>query len=165
MLSVIYTCPGKFVDYLEPLKAAFREKRLTLRELVYDSTKTGGVKGAIEQAQADMKTCKSSTVRWCQSHFGEVYSAWIHLKVIQAFVESVLRYGLPVDFTGFFMKPDSKQEKEIRTRLTNTILNLRPELRPKKGIVDEEEEEDAEGNLPYVCLKFTAIGSSTPSSS
>ena len=98
-------------------------------------------------------------MRWCQSHFGEVYSAWIHLKVIQAFVESVLRYGLPVDFTSFFMRPDSKIEKEVKDKLTATILNVRPELRPKKGLIEDEDEEDSDVNLPYVCLKFSAVGS------
>jgi V-type H+-transporting ATPase subunit C len=155
--------PGKFVDYLEPLRSAFREKRFILRELNYDATKTGGVKGAIERASADLKQCKTSTIRWCQSHFGEVYSAYLHLKVVQAFVESVLRYGLPVDFTCFFVKPDPKQEKETKTKLTSTILSLRPELRPKKGMIDEEDEEDNEANLPYILLKFTAIGSGNTS--
>lgn len=149
---------GKFVDYLEPLKSAFREKRFILRELVYDSTRTGGVASVIEKAQADLKQSKLSTLRWCQTHFGEVYSAWIHLKIIQAFVESVLRYGLPAEFTSFFFKPDAKQEKEIKGRLTSVILNIRPELRPKKTLIDEEDEEDSENNLPYVCLRFSSLG-------
>lgn len=151
--------PGKFVDYLEPLKSAFREKRFTVRELVYDSSKTEGVQGAIERAQADLKTCKSSTIRWCQSHFGEVYSAWIHLKVIQAFVESVLRYGLPVDFTAMFLKPDPKLEKELKLKLSNTILELRPELRPKNSLMEDEDEDDSDANLPFVCLRFSVPGS------
>ena len=30
---------------------------------------------------------------------GEALTAWIHIKVIRTFVEAVLRYGLPVDYT------------------------------------------------------------------
>jgi V-type H+-transporting ATPase subunit C len=145
---------------VEPLKTVLREKRFILRELVYDSTKTGGVSGIIEKAQADLKQCRLSTVRWCQSHFGEVYSAWIHLKVVQAFVESVLRYGLPVDFTSFFLKPDPKQEKELKLKLQTVILNIRPELKPKKGMMEEEEEEEGD-NLPFVFLRFSGVGSSS----
>jgi V-type H+-transporting ATPase subunit C len=125
---------------------------------VYDSSKSGGIKGQIEKAGADLKQYRTSTIHWCQTHFGEVYGAWIHLKLIQAFVESVLRYGLPVDFTSFFVRPDSKQEKEVRTVLVTSILSLRPELKPKKALIDEEEEEDSESNLPFVLLKFSAIG-------
>ena len=37
---------------------------------------------------------KAGLQRWCKTHFGEAFCAWVHLKVIRAFVESVLRYGL-----------------------------------------------------------------------
>ena len=30
---------------------------------------------------------------------GEAMTAWMHIKVIRTFVEAVLRYGLPVDYT------------------------------------------------------------------
>merc|ERR1712161_75144 len=35
---------------------------------------------------------------------GEVFVAWMHIKVIRVFAESVLRYGLPVDFTSVLYK-------------------------------------------------------------
>jgi V-type H+-transporting ATPase subunit C len=153
---------GTFVEYLDPIKAAFREKRFTVRELVYDSAKTGGVDGLIKQATEELKQVKATVLRWCKAHFGEVFSGWIHLKVIQAFVESVLRYGLPVDFVPIFIEVDNKVEKEVKLQLTRSILNLRPELRPKKTLVDEEEGENPDGEtLPFVCLKFPIIGATT----
>jgi len=33
----------------------------------------------------------ANLVRWLKIHFGEVFSAWIHIKAIRVFVESVLR--------------------------------------------------------------------------
>jgi V-type H+-transporting ATPase subunit C len=150
---------GSFVDYLEPLKQAFREKRFIVRELTYDSARAGGVDSVIEQAKNELKQAKATTLRWCKAHFGEVYSGFVHLKVIQAFVESVLRYGLPADFCSLFMKPDTKREKEQLTQLCTTVLNLKPELRPKKGLTDEDEEDkDNESNLPFVLLKCPIIG-------
>lgn len=38
--------------------------------------------------------------RLARTNFGEVFSAWVHLKALRVFVESVLRYGLPPDFTA-----------------------------------------------------------------
>jgi V-type H+-transporting ATPase subunit C len=152
------------VDYVEPLKVAFREKRFMVRDLVYDPSKAGGVDGAIQHAEAEMTQVRNAALRWCRAHFGEVYSGWMHLKLIQGFVESVLRYGLPVDFVTFLVEPNLKVEKEVRNRLTNTILKLRPELQMKKLL--QAEEEDGEGGddtdaLPYVCLKFAIIGASS----
>lgn len=129
--------------------------------MVYDSAKTGGVDGLIKQANDELKQVKATVLRWCKAHFGEVFSGWIHLKVIQSFVESVLRYGLPVDFVSIFMEIDGKVEKEVKAQMVRSILNLRPELRPKKTLVDEEDGENPDGEtLPFVCLKFPIIGSS-----
>ena len=36
---------------------------------------------------------------FCQTTFSETFVNWMHLKVIRCFVEAVLRYGLPVDFS------------------------------------------------------------------
>lgn len=150
---------GVFVEYIDGVKSAFREKRFIVRELTYDSAKTGGVDGVIKQANDELKQVKATVLRWCKAHFGEAFSGWLHLKVIQAFVESVLRYGLPVDFVSAFIELDHKVEKEVKLQLVRSILNLRPELRPKKTLADEEEGEGGDDEtLPFVCLKFPIIG-------
>lgn len=152
---------GQFVEYLEPVRAAFREKRYVLREFSYDVNKSGGIDAQIQQANNELKQTKATIARWCKTHFGEVYSGWMHLKVIQLFVESVLRYGVPPDFVPIFVLYDSKVEKELRVKLTATILNLRPELRLKRSLATEEGEEAenvSEENLPFVCLRFPVIG-------
>jgi V-type H+-transporting ATPase subunit C len=154
---------GVFVEYLDLIKTAFRDKRYTVRELVYDSAKTGGVAGVIKAATEDLKQVKATVLRWCKAHFGEVFSGFVHMKVIQSFVESVLRYGLPVDFVATFIEIDSKFEKDIKAELTRSILNLRPELRPKKTLVEEEENPEDGESLPFVCLKFPVIGGSSHS--
>ena len=50
---------------------------------------------------------------WCKTHFGEVFSAWVHIKAIRLFVESVLRYGLPANFAAALIQP-GKAEKKAR---------------------------------------------------
>ncbi|CAG8642498.1 7813_t:CDS:10 [Paraglomus brasilianum] len=49
-----------------------------------------------------------------KTNFGEVFSAWIHLKALRVYVESVLRYGLPPDFMSAIIKPKPKMEKKTR---------------------------------------------------
>lgn len=39
-------------------------------------------------------------IRLAKTNFSEVFSSWVHLKALRIFVESVLRYGLPPDFTS-----------------------------------------------------------------
>lgn len=149
---------GSYVDYVEPLKLAFREKRFLMRDIQYDASKAGGVDGAIQQGEQELKQVRSTTLRWCKAHFGEVYSGWMHLKLIQAFVESVLRYGLPVDFTTILIQPNMRTEKELRRSVTNAIVELRPELKMKKFMIDEEEGDNDMENLPYVCMSLPIVG-------
>lgn len=147
------------MEYLEALKTAFRENRYIVREFSFDSSKSGGIDGEIQKSLSEMKQVRSSTVRWCKAHFGEVFSAFIHLKVIQAFVESVLRYGLPVDFVAFFLEPNLKKEKELMSLLTTSVVRMRPELKMKKNLTEDDETEDQDGHhLPYVCQKFSLVG-------
>lgn len=145
--------PGKYVSYVEPFKAACRDKRLTVREFTYDPAKAGGVEAQIEQAKWEVQQTLTTILRWCRAHYGEVYSGWIHLKVIRGFVESVLRYGLPVDFLAVFVEPVAKKEKQAQNSLVHGIGLMREDLRP---IRDDDEEADADDSdlLPFVCHKF-----------
>ncbi len=148
------------MDYLDSIKIAFRENRYIVRDFSFDSTKSGGIDGEIQKSQTEMKQVRAATIRWCKAHFGEVFNAFIHLKVIQAFVESVLRYGLPVDFVAFFLEPNVKKEKELMALLTGSIVRMRPELKMKRILSEEEETEDQDTHhLPYVCQKFSLVGS------
>lgn len=149
---------GTTTDFLDPIKAAFREMRCVIREFSYDGNKSGGIEGQIEVAKQQANHALSTILRWCQVHYGEIYAGWIHLKVIRGFVESVLRYGLPVNFVAMFMEPNMSKEKQIKASLINTISQLRPELAVKKSAADEEEDEDDTDHLPFVCQRFTVIG-------
>lgn len=146
--------PGKFVGYLDAVRNAFRDKRFVIREFSFDPSKAGGVDGQIEQAKWETQQTLTTIVRWCRAHFGEVFSSWIHLKVIKGFVESVLRYGLPVDFLPMFIEPNMKKEKSIQKNLTSTICKLRSELKVAEKFDDEEDEGNLEDELPYVLHKF-----------
>jgi V-type H+-transporting ATPase subunit C len=151
--------PGTTINFLEPLKAAFREKRCVVREFSYDGNRGAGLDVQIEEAKEQASQALSTIVRWCQVHYGEVYGGWIHLKVIRGFVESVLRYGLPVNFLSVFVEPASGRDKQVKASLVTTIAQLRPELGKKAA--DEEEDEDDTENLPFVCQKFNVIGASS----
>eukprot|EP00607_Mallomonas_marina_P010101 CAMPEP_0182419166 /NCGR_PEP_ID=MMETSP1167-20130531/3566_1 /TAXON_ID=2988 /ORGANISM="Mallomonas Sp, Strain CCMP3275" /LENGTH=387 /DNA_ID=CAMNT_0024593831 /DNA_START=227 /DNA_END=1390 /DNA_ORIENTATION=- len=154
--------PGHMVDYVEPFKVAAREKRLTVREFVFDPSKAGGLDQQIDHAKWELQQVHTTIVRWCKAHYGEVYSGWVHLKVIRGFVESVLRYGLPVDFLSVFIEPNMKREKQLRTALSKAMDHLH------QGIAVEEDEEDAGDDntdlLPYVCHKFSVVGAAGISS-
>ena len=62
--------------------------------------------------------------RWLKVNFGECFTAWIHVKALRVFVESVLRFGLPVNFQGMVLAPQRKQIKKLRETLNELYIHL-----------------------------------------
>ncbi len=63
-------------------------------------------------------------VRWLKINFSEAVTAWVHIKALRLFVESVLRYGLPVSFQAAIIKPQKKTAKKLRETLESTYSYL-----------------------------------------
>ncbi|XP_031562673.1 V-type proton ATPase subunit C 1-B-like isoform X1 [Actinia tenebrosa] len=63
-------------------------------------------------------------VRWLRVNFSEAFTAWIHVKALTVFVESVLRYGLPVNFQAMLIQPSKKTQKKIRDVLSYAYSHL-----------------------------------------
>lgn len=56
-------------------------------------------------------------IRWCTTTYTEVFTAWIHLKAIRLYVETVLRYGLPFNSAAALVEPAKNKEKAVRETL------------------------------------------------
>ncbi|XP_069016570.1 V-type proton ATPase subunit C 1-B-like [Embiotoca jacksoni] len=65
-------------------------------------------------------------VRWLKVNFSGVFIAWIHLKALRVFVESVLRYGLPVNYQALLLQTDRKHSKKLREELSSLFMHLDP---------------------------------------
>ena len=75
--------------------------------------------------------------KWLKVNFAEAYQAWIHIKVsffvvfiflifskaLRIFVESVLRYGLPVNFRAAIVIP-GRNQKKLRDKLNQIFESL-----------------------------------------
>jgi hypothetical protein len=89
---------GAMHDYIEDFKLRAREKRFVVRDFSFDASSHASNEEAIAELEVEVDRLWSGLVRWCKAHFGETFIAWMHVKMIRVFVESVLRYGLPVNF-------------------------------------------------------------------
>ncbi|PJF17703.1 ATPase, V1 complex, subunit C domain-containing protein [Paramicrosporidium saccamoebae] len=112
----------------EFIKAASAE-RFTVREYDYDENRQQEIQEADQAMQSDMKAQWASLVRLLKTNFGELFSAWMHLKVLRLFVESVLQYGLPPYFLSLTLKPgagkdSTKGEKKLRLALLQNLEQL-----------------------------------------
>jgi V-type H+-transporting ATPase subunit C len=135
---------GVKVDFEEEFAKTLRDKRFLVRDFEWDPTQASKSAMALEQLQVEVDGMKSALLRWCKNHFGDAFVAWMHIKVIRIFVESVLRYGLPVDFTAVLYKVHHDKEQSL-------IKSLDKELGAAEDAAGEEGEEEYHD---FVMLKF-----------
>ncbi|CAL8291548.1 unnamed protein product [Gadus morhua 'NCC'] len=86
----------------------------------------------IQRLNVDNKEQHVVFVRWLKVNFREVFVAWIHLKALRVFVESVLRYGLPVSYQALLLQPDRKRVKRLRQELSTLFMHLEPSAMSNK---------------------------------
>lgn len=136
---------GSKIDFEVEFTKVCREKRFIVRDFKYDPSQASKSAMALEQLQVEVDGMKSGLMRWCKTHYGEAFVAWMHIKVIRVFVESVLRYGLPVDFTAVLYKVAPGKDVELTHALDKSLSNSAAD-----GGGDEGDDEYHD----FVLLKF-----------
>jgi len=136
---------GSTVDFVEEFVRACKEKRFVVRDFKYDPAQAGKSAMLMEQMQVEVEGMKTGLTRWCRTHYGEAFVAWMHIKVIRVFVESVLRYGLPVDFTAVLYKAIRNKEADLIQSLDNAY---------GKNDLDNDDDKENEEYHEFVLLTF-----------
>ena len=139
--------PGTKTDFLEEFAKACRKERYVIREFDYDPSQSGRAAMALEQLQVEVDGMRSGLTRWCKTHYGEAFVAWMHIKVIRVFCESVLRYGLPVDFTAVLYKVAPGKEQALTSALDKALGD-------GKADGDDKDVDDDDEYHDFVLLKF-----------
>jgi len=143
-----------FKKVADTYKQSCREQKYIAREYNPSEEVTDA---ELEELNELAETKKNNLVRWLKNTSSETFSAYVHLKAMRVFVESILKYGLPPNFVAMIFKADAKKEKDVRKQLGT----LYSHLAPKKYGMEEETEPGAAANAlemqyPYVSLRIKA---------
>jgi len=107
-----------FRSSVEAFRVAARQRRFVLRDFVYSED---DYKRHVEnwtKLEAEKSRQETFLTRVCFAAFSECFISWVHLKAMRIFVEAVLRFGVPPNFSAFFIKPtSSSKEKKLRKEL------------------------------------------------
>jgi len=118
-----------FKRFVDDFKQAARERKFIVRDFEYKEEEIETERKERSQLGSDLKKQLATLTRWCKTNFSEAFEAWIHLKALRIFVESVLRYGLPPNFQAVILEPNMKNEKKLRS----TLNSLYEHLEAKQG--------------------------------
>jgi len=108
----------------DEFKHRAREHKFVVRDFTYNEEKLAAGKNEITKLATDKKKQFGPLVRWLKVNFSESFTAWIHVKALRVFVESVLRYGLPVNFQAILIQPNKKSTKRLREVLNQLYIHL-----------------------------------------
>ncbi|XP_040917260.1 V-type proton ATPase subunit C 1-B [Toxotes jaculatrix] len=122
-------------------KAKAQESKFTVREYSFDLEEKR--QQEMKQLSVHKKEQYGIFVRWLKVNFSQVFIAWIHLKALRVFVESVLRYGLPVNYQALLLQTDSKRSKKLREELASLFMHLDPTATASKT--------DVSCDIPGLC--------------
>ncbi|KAK5172442.1 hypothetical protein BJ546DRAFT_845196 [Cryomyces antarcticus] len=147
--SIKITADGEFTLYavttFKKHSAEFvhkcREKRWTPRDFKY---KEGGKE---EEAAETEKLGKEERKVWGEAlrlgrtGYSDAAMVWVHVLALRVFVETVLRYGLPLEFVCGLVKTTPKLAKKVKASLDSTYSYLAGNAfgRDKKGRVAKDD--------------------------
>lgn len=139
-----------FRKVMDDFKTACRKKRYVVREVeTTDDLSAAELKELQQKAEKEKKALY--TLLWQQ--YCVCYVAWIHLKAVRVFVESLLRYGLPPRFISVVLQVPPSKELEIRKRISQIYPELTSplegEITVDIGALQQE--------YPYVSLKVSNV--------
>ncbi|XP_044537772.1 V-type proton ATPase subunit C 1-like [Gracilinanus agilis] len=101
-----------------------KERNFFVREFSYDEERMKKETEALSTAIFEKKKYFGPLFRWLQLNFSEAFISWIHVKALRVYVESVLRYGLPVNFQAMLLRPNEKNKKRLREVLNDLYRHL-----------------------------------------
>ncbi|XP_067212937.1 V-type proton ATPase subunit C isoform X1 [Linepithema humile] len=113
-----------FKKVMDEFKLHAREKKFIVRDFTYNEEELAAGKNEITKLVTDKKKQFGPLVRWLKVNFSECFCAWIHVKALRVFVESVLRYGLPVNFQAILLHPHKKCSRRLRDVLNQLYAHL-----------------------------------------
>lgn len=109
---------------VDEYKNKCRENKFIVREFQWSDEEIQAGRNELDKLNADKKKQFGPLVKWLKINFGESFVAWMHIKALRVFVESVLRYGLPVNFQGMLLRPVKRGSKRLRDQLNQLYGHL-----------------------------------------
>lgn len=148
-------CVYTFVAYkpqIEDVIKALRKKQITARKFSYDREAWQRETAERQELQESLDTKTKQLNEIAQSVFQTNFVSLMHLKVIRAYIDGVLRFGIPPRFFLGVVMPKRGDENSILQEMTKVLAedNMKDFYGEK---IDASETDDF---WPFVCIKLTS---------
>ncbi|KAI5478816.1 V-type H+-transporting ATPase subunit C [Pseudohyphozyma bogoriensis] len=128
-----------------------REAKFIVRDFTYNEEEIEKSKVELIKLEESEKELWTELLRLSRINFAELYAILVHLKVVRAYVESVLRYGLPAKYFAMIVKPDPKQQQRLLDAFNGAFASLaKSSSKMQKGKASGGSEEAPMGEFATV---------------
>ncbi|KAH9887794.1 ATPase, V1 complex, subunit C [Xylariomycetidae sp. FL2044] len=118
-----------------------REQKWTPRQYKYVEGGKEEEKKQLERVQREEKKVWGEALRISRTGWSEAVMIWAHVMALRVFVESVLRYGLPLEFVSALVLTNPKLVKKVKTALDSSYSYLGGNAfgRDKRGRITKDD--------------------------
>lgn len=124
-----------------------RESKFVVRDFNWDEDAHERDQAQLHNARATEKELWHDLLQLCSTNFDEAYEALQHFKVIRAFVESVLRFGLPAEYFALLIRPNARRFKTLVDSLVSHYAGLCEYLSRRDAKGDTSAHQDTPGEF------------------
>jgi V-type H+-transporting ATPase subunit C len=147
-----------------------RESRWTPREWKFHEGGKEAEEEELKKLEKEERKVWGEALRLGRTGYSDAVMAWMHVLALRVFVETVLRYGLPLNFVAGIVKTDGKRGKKAKANLDARFSDLGGNAvsRDKKGKPTKDDasmQQDMagagfsadQGFEPYVFYEFEIV--------
>ncbi|KAH8156917.1 hypothetical protein CIB48_g11330 [Xylaria polymorpha] len=118
-----------------------REQKWTPRQYKHVEGGKEEERRELERVTREEKKVRGEALRMVHTGWSESVMIWVHVMALRVFVESVLRYGLPLDFVSALVQTNSKLIKKVKTALDTAYSYLGGNAvgRDKRGKITKDD--------------------------
>ncbi|KAF1357060.1 hypothetical protein BDV97DRAFT_307631 [Delphinella strobiligena] len=118
-----------------------REKRWIPREWKFTEGGAEAEAKELDKLEKEERRVWGEALRLSRTGYSDAVMAWIHVLALRVFVETVLRYGLPLSFACGLVKTDPKRGKKAKANLDAAYSHLGGNAfgKDKKGRVTKDD--------------------------
>jgi len=107
-----------FRKVVDEFRHKAKENSFAVRDFEFKPEELQAQTIQLQSLAVDKMKQRGPLVRWLKTHFSESFVAWIHLKTLKVFAESILRNGLPVTSSlPVLMLPEKKAVRKLHELL------------------------------------------------
>ncbi|KAI0988588.1 hypothetical protein GJ496_006451 [Pomphorhynchus laevis] len=145
---------------------ACRQKGFFVKPFEYDNDSITNQAKKRKELELQRSRLFGPLIRWLKVNFSESFIDWLHVKALRVYVESVLRYGLPINFQAYVLQPNVKTKKKLNAVLDKLYSSMGhgPPTLSSNDHKNEDYDDGIEDYKPYVLftlnLDFTRKHSS-----